>query len=116
MQEIKWKEAVAGATAGAATALALHPLDVVKTRMQVQELGCRTYSGALNAIRVIGRKEGVRGLYAGLAPSMVGGAIAWGLYWLSWKSLSSWHCDQLGCTELPWNMKLLCGVEAGAHA
>jgi Mitochondrial carrier protein len=67
---IQWKEAVAGAVSGALTVLALHPLDVIKTRLQVQESKpdrgfASRYKGAIHAFRVIQRREGIRGLYSG---------------------------------------------------
>lgn len=70
LQYIQWKEAVAGAVSGALTVLVLHPLDVVKTRLQVQESKpekgfASRYKGALHAFRVIHRREGIRGLYSG---------------------------------------------------
>ena len=111
----KWKEALAGALSGALTALSLHPLDVVKTRLQVQEGSSRRYRGPLHAVRLITRREGVRGLYSGLTPSLLGGTVSWGLYWWAWKTIHDVHCNQLGSNELSWNMKLLCGIEAGAN-
>lgn len=62
---VQWKEAVAGAFSGALTVLCLHPLDVVKTRLQVQESGTHRYHGTVHAVRTITKREGVRGLYAG---------------------------------------------------
>ena len=62
---IQWKEAVAGALSGAVTVLMLHPLDVAKTRLQVQESGYSRYRGAVHAVRTITRREGLHGLYAG---------------------------------------------------
>ena len=60
------KEAVSGATAGfAATITFTHPLDVIKTRLQVQDLQIATkYNGTLHAFKTILRNEGARGLYA----------------------------------------------------
>ena len=49
-----------------------HPIDVVKTRLQVQgELGAadRAYSGIAGSLSTILKKEGVRGLYRGLFPA-----------------------------------------------
>ena len=69
-KHFQWKEAVAGAVSGALTVLLLHPLDVVKTRLQVQEAGSHRYHGTVHAVRLIAKREGVRGLYAG-APRSV---------------------------------------------
>ena len=49
-----------------------HPIDVVKTRLQVQgELGAkdRAYNGIVGSLGTIARREGVRGLYRGLLPA-----------------------------------------------
>jgi hypothetical protein len=62
------KHIVAGTTAGLVNVLALHPLDVIKTRLQVQD-GAGTlplYKGTLlSNLRIIVREEGWRALYAG---------------------------------------------------
>ena len=48
-----------------------HPIDVVKTRLQVQgELGAndRAYRGIVSSLGTIARREGTRGLYMGCCP------------------------------------------------
>ena len=75
------KEAVSGATAGFAATITLHPLDVIKTRLQVQDLQIATkYNGTLHAFKTILRNEGARGLYAGLSPAVVGNTASWAMY------------------------------------
>ncbi|CAI5481085.1 unnamed protein product [Closterium sp. Yama58-4] len=76
-------EAIAGAVAGMATVAILHPLDIVRTRFQVNDGRDPTiprYHGVVSAITTISRSEGMRGLYAGLYPSMVGSSLSWALY------------------------------------
>ena len=73
----------AGAGAGCAATLLLHPLDLIKTRMQVQEHGCTrlpAYRGVWHACRKIVGVEGWLGLYQGLWPNMLGNTVSWGLY------------------------------------
>ena len=66
-EHVKWKEAVAGALSGALTVLLLHPLDVIKTRLQVQEKGITNrYHSTIHAFKTIRAREGVRGLYSGV--------------------------------------------------
>ncbi|KAI3704535.1 hypothetical protein L1987_74758 [Smallanthus sonchifolius] len=79
----QWENAVAGSVAGLATVTFSHPLDVVRTRFQVYDgrnpnLPC--YRHTPHALFTIGRLEGLRGLYAGFNPAVLGSTLSWGLY------------------------------------
>ncbi|XP_071735300.1 folate transporter 1, chloroplastic-like [Rutidosis leptorrhynchoides] len=79
----KWENAVAGSIAGLATVAFTHPLDVVRTRFQVYDgrnpnLPC--YKNTPHALFTIGRLEGLRGLYSGFSPAVLGSTVSWGLY------------------------------------
>lgn len=79
----QWENAVAGAVAGFATVAAMHPLDVVRTRFAVNDgrsSSLPTYNNTPHAILTIARLEGLRGLYAGFFPSVLGSSVSWGLY------------------------------------
>lgn len=68
---------VIGGLAGAGATIFTNPMDVVKTRMQLQgELRARTdattrYRGIFHALYVIARADGAMALQKGLAPAMV---------------------------------------------
>ncbi|KAL9273879.1 Nicotinamide adenine dinucleotide transporter 2, mitochondrial-like protein [Drosera capensis] len=71
-----FSEAVAGAAAGAISATFLCPLDVIKTRLQVNGLPAAARSlhkGSIiiTSMQHIIRMEGFRGLYRGLSPTIL---------------------------------------------
>lgn len=106
-EERHWSRSViAGAGAGCATSLVTCPMDVVKTRLQSQSIprsvtgfpllhslfyntesakssvkfNKQPYRGTVPSLRRIFREEGWRGLYRGLAPTIVGYLPAHAIY------------------------------------
>ncbi|XAR73825.1 hypothetical protein NMG60_11007923 [Bertholletia excelsa] len=82
-EDWQWENATAGALAGFAAVAFSHPLDVVRTRFQVRD--GRTsflpnYKNTPHALWTIARTEGLRGIYSGFYPAVLGSTISWGLY------------------------------------
>ena len=77
-----WKEGVAGMSAGTLSTLFMHPLDLIKIRSQLGLPPPITpYSIILN--------HGPCALYRGLSPNLVGGGVAWGLYFWFYDALKN---------------------------
>ena len=77
------KEAVSGAIAGFAATIALHPLDVIKTRLQVQDtvvIGDIKYKGTVHALKTILKSEGAKRRVRWTFPAMVGNTASWAMY------------------------------------
>ncbi|KAJ6263764.1 hypothetical protein Dda_2335 [Drechslerella dactyloides] len=85
------KTLVAGGIAGCVTWATIYPLDVVKTRVQTQQLlqvpshaGPSAYMGALDHARDIYRTEGLRGYFSGfwwcMGRAFFVNAVQWALY------------------------------------
>lgn len=71
----------AGAIAGIVTSILLHPIDLLKTRLQVQDgVIHKEFSGLRNAVSRTWQAEGLSGFYKGVAPACVGNGLSWGLY------------------------------------
>ncbi|KAF2085583.1 putative mitochondrial deoxynucleotide carrier protein [Saccharata proteae CBS 121410] len=77
-------DALAGVMASVASKTAVFPLDTVRKRLQVQgptraryvHRNIPVYEGVVGTIRVVLRREGVRGLYRGLPVSLIKAAPA----------------------------------------
>ncbi|QIX00985.1 hypothetical protein AMS68_006502 [Peltaster fructicola] len=78
-----WGLAIAGATGAVLANTLVYPLDIVKTRLQVQmkrkpgdvshhPAGPDHYEGTLHAIQTILAREGLEGLYSGIVGCLVG--------------------------------------------
>jgi solute carrier family 25 (mitochondrial folate transporter), member 32 len=83
--------AIAGAVGGFASGIVSCPLDVIKTKLQAQggfrgqagpssTSGSIVYKGMLGTARVIWRDEGLRGMYRGLGPIILGYVPTWAVW------------------------------------
>ena len=97
-----------------------YPLDLVRTRLAAQTT-TRHYDGLVNALFVIGRDEGARGLYRGLAPTLTGVGPNLAINFAAYETFRRFASDHAsaanarndGSFVLPaWVTSLLCGSSA----
>ena len=79
-----------GAVAGAVSGVVSCPLDVIKTKLQAQggfkvhrdgsKLASAAYHGVQGTAETIWREEGLRGMYRGLGPMLLGYVPTWAVY------------------------------------
>ena len=89
-------ESAAGFTAGVVSTLAVHPFDIVKTRLQIEQNERSRPGGSWRVIRKIAgealhdgsQRPGnqvagvMRAFYRGLMPNMIGNSVSWALYFM----------------------------------
>ena len=81
---------VSGGVAGAVSGIVSCPLDVIKTKLQAQggfkapvdsvKLTTGAYRGVYGTARIIWTDEGLRGMYRGLGPMLLGYVPTWAVY------------------------------------
>lgn len=93
-------ESIAGLSAGCMATLIVHPLDIVKTRMQVHRSITTPTSTTLTTVSVIRRlltrtDRPIAALYRGLTPNLVGNATSWASFFffksIAERGLSALH-------------------------
>eukprot|EP00038_Savillea_parva_P030279 m.76761 g.76761 ORF g.76761 m.76761 type:complete len:377 (+) comp9087_c0_seq3:106-1236(+) len=77
----------AGGAARGAAAVVMHPISVVKSRMETYRI--HGYTSSWAALRAIGRNEGIGGLYAGLGATLLRDVPYSAAYILFYKQLLS---------------------------
>ncbi|KAI0260200.1 mitochondrial NAD transporter [Gloeopeniophorella convolvens] len=139
---MKWtaNSMIAGAGGGLVASIATCPLDVVKTKLQAQRatLGQADYLGISATIRNIIQHDGLRGLYRGLGPTILGYLPTWAIYFAVYDGIKSYFGEMpLGVDpptvkserlypapsakgyqpvvrEHPWSLHILSAMTAGA--
>nr|GEV70050.1 nicotinamide adenine dinucleotide transporter 2, mitochondrial-like [Tanacetum cinerariifolium] len=111
-------DVVSGASAGAIAATFVCPLDVIKTRLQVHGLPdtSRGKGGVIvTSLQNIIQKEGFKGLYRGLSPTLAALLPTWAVYFAVYghlKELLHSHADNSG--QLSFSANMIAASGAGA--
>ncbi|CAN6887962.1 unnamed protein product [Brassica oleracea var. botrytis] len=109
--------AAAGATAGAIAATFVCPLDVIKTRLQVVGLPEAPVSGKrgsviITSLQDIVKKDGVRGMYRGLSPTIIALLPNWAVYFSVYGKLKDVLQSSDGKLSVGANMVAAAGAGA----
>lgn len=120
---------VSGALAGVTAVTCTYPLDIVRARLSFQVTGEHVYTGIVHTFTTIFKQEGgVRGLYRGFSPTIIGMIPYAGLSFYCFETIkyvcmaffpkfTTKKCTQnTGGLVLTLPAKLLCGGFAGAVA
>ncbi|KAG8085285.1 hypothetical protein GUJ93_ZPchr0010g8109 [Zizania palustris] len=104
--------AVAGASAGVVAATFVCPLDVIKTRFQVHgwpKLATGTIRGSviIGSLQQIVQREGFRGMYRGLSPTVLALLPNWAVYFTVYEQLKSLLSSNDGSHQLSLGAMLL---------
>ncbi|CAG7939951.1 unnamed protein product [Penicillium salamii] len=110
-----------GASAGVASGIVTCPLDVIKTKLQAQggfrrggaqEVASGTlYRGMIGSGRRIWREDGLRGLYQGLGPMLLGYLPTWAVYLAVYDRSREYFYEETGSW---WLSRGYASISAGA--
>lgn len=101
-----------GAMAGVASGIVTCPLDVIKTKLQAQGAFRRPnngakispskalYHGLFGTARVIWREDGVRGMYRGLGPMLLGYLPTWAVYMSVYEGSKDLYYNNIGASSV----------------
>ncbi|KAK7348856.1 hypothetical protein VNO80_23588 [Phaseolus coccineus] len=107
--------AAAGASAGAIAATFVCPLDVIKTRLQVHGLPHGQKGNVIvTSLQNIVKKEGFRGMYRGLSPTILALLPNWAVYFTSYEQVKGLLRSHDGCKELTTIGNMIAAAAAGA--
>ncbi|XP_022103614.1 mitochondrial folate transporter/carrier-like [Acanthaster planci] len=93
--QLRYEHLVAGVTGGITSTLILHPLDLIKVRLQVNDGHTTrpTYQGLVHTCQQVIRQNGWRGLYQGAVPNVWGAGASWGLYFFFYNAIKAYMQD-----------------------
>ncbi|KAI9615739.1 hypothetical protein PSHT_12379 [Puccinia striiformis] len=122
-------QAVCGIGAGCVSVLCMHPLDLLKVKLQVSsnsspssafhlrhpDSTLKIKSNSISSLKEIVKNDGFFGLYRGLTPNIVGNAASWGFYFMWYRMIKDrMSTDSEGKTiKLTASQHLLASASSG---
>lgn len=115
LSRFKYEYFVAGISGGVVSTLTLHPLDLIKIRLAVNDgrSSIPQYTGIVNAFKQIMKSEGIRGFYRGVTPNVLGSGCSWGLYFFFYNNIKTWIQGGNAKKPLGPSMHMLAAADAG---
>lgn len=101
--------------AGCGASCCVHPLDVVRINLQIDQAGKKVYRGTFHCMGHIYKEAGVAGLYAGLSAGMFR-QITYGMPRMAFVPMLYGAVRSPQEKTLPLYKKLFCGAVAGGTA
>jgi solute carrier family 25 oxoglutarate transporter 11 len=101
--------------AGCGASCCVHPLDVVRVNLQVDQAGARVYKGTLHCMQSIAQRQGLRGLYSGISAGMLRQLTYGGPRMALYPALVA-SALRPGENSLSLPKKFACGAAAGGLA
>ncbi|XP_075471193.1 mitochondrial basic amino acids transporter isoform X1 [Ascaphus truei] len=98
-KDTPFNQFLAGSAAGAIQCVICCPMELAKTRMQLQGTGeykskSKTYKNSLDCLVKIHRKEGLRGINRGMVTTFFRETPSFGFYFLTYDCLTRYlHCE-----------------------
>jgi solute carrier family 25 folate transporter 32 len=103
-------QSLAGFLAGACSTTILHPLDLIKVRLQVN---ASPSTHLLPALKSISSQFGHKALYRGLSANLAGSTMSWGLYFGIYEVIKKSMREKTGQDRLSAGHHLIASAEAG---
>lgn len=112
----RYEHLIAGMSGGIVATSILHPLDLVKIRFSVSDgLTSRPrYASMWQCATAVWKADGIRGLYRGMTPNVVGNGASWGLYFFYYNTFKVLLGDGSLNPHLSVSKYLLCGCISGS--
>lgn len=107
----------AGAVAGVSEILVMYPLDVVKTRVQLQKgkgIGEEGYNGMVDCFRKIVKNEGFSRLYRGISAPILMEAPKRATKFAANDAWGKYYRNLFGIVKMDQKLSILTGASAGA--
>uniref|UniRef100_A0A0N5B180 Mitochondrial folate transporter/carrier n=1 Tax=Syphacia muris TaxID=451379 RepID=A0A0N5B180_9BILA len=115
MDSKRYEHLFGGFAGGVASTLVCHPLDLLKIRFSANE-GSKYrpyYKSYWHATKCILRSGGIRSLYQGVVPNIVGASMSWGLYFQFYYAMKHQCTQQSITTGIEVCDNLLLGMVSG---
>lgn len=111
---LHWPHILASLSAGVIVAVCTCPLDVIRTRLAVQQQ-TTVYRGLFGSLGTTWREEGVRGLYRGFGPTIVVVPVFWATYFTLYSHLKDRFQEHPALRQTPmYAQHIAAAVCAGA--
>ncbi|EFA79187.1 mitochondrial substrate carrier family protein [Heterostelium album PN500] len=85
-------EVISGTLAGMISCFTFYPLECLEAKLQVNAGKKKSYQprSPVDIARSIIKQEGIRGLYQGVTPTVIGNAVNWGVYFSVYRFTNHW--------------------------